>query len=134
MHRVYRQSIPKWKRLEIYETYAGKCMYCGEELHDYYEIEHIHPVISGGGNGYENLGLSCARCNSLKGTKTIEEFRESLIDDVICKKNKVFYKYYCRGLEKYLTESQVSEIHERLVELDMYMAYDLDLKFYFERE
>jgi len=109
-------------------------MYCGKELDVYWEIEHIHPVARGGNNFIENLGLSCQQCNSLKGTKTIEEFRQSLVDDVIRKKNVVFFKHYTRGLGNYLTDEQEAEVYKRLIDLDFYLDRDLELTFFFERE
>ena len=133
-YRTNRQSIPKWKRQHIYEEFGGRCMYCGEMLTDYFEVEHLIPVVRGGDNSSYNLGLSCQRCNSLKGTKTVEEFRESLIRDVVTKKNITLFKYLDRRLETYLTEDQLSEIYERLVNLDWYISHTLELKFYFERE
>ncbi|WP_414583825.1 HNH endonuclease [Scytonema sp. PCC 10023] len=38
------------------------------------QIEHIHPKSKGGSNRVSNLTLSCERCNTKKGTKSIDEF------------------------------------------------------------
>jgi 5-methylcytosine-specific restriction endonuclease McrA len=37
-------------------------------------LEHKTPVSRGGTNEYTNLGISCCKCNSQKGRKTLEEF------------------------------------------------------------
>lgn len=53
--------------------WGNACAYCGTEagaLH----IEHIVPVVRGGGDDLTNLTLACAPCNSKKRTKTAAEF------------------------------------------------------------
>jgi len=39
------------------------------------QLEHKLPISRGGTNEYNNLGVSCQRCNSRKGRKTEYEFR-----------------------------------------------------------
>ncbi len=129
-----RKGIPKFVRRKIFEEFHGKCMYCGRDVSGYFEIEHMHPVVQGGENDLDNLGLSCARCNALKGARTVDEFRHALISDVITKKNQILNKYLDERLESYLTPEQVDRVYELLVDLDMYLAQALKLKFYFERE
>lgn len=34
-----------------------------------FEIDHIIPFIDGGGDSFENLALSCRKCNRAKGRK-----------------------------------------------------------------
>ncbi len=52
------------------------CRYCGVELDaDDWHLEHRTPLVRGGSNRLDNLGLSCARCNLSKGALTEAEFR-----------------------------------------------------------
>ncbi|BAY49300.1 hypothetical protein SAMD00079811_69290 [Scytonema sp. HK-05] len=57
----------------LLEKWGRKCAYCdhaGVPL----QVEHIHPRAKGGSNRVSNLTLSCERCNTKKGTKSIGEF------------------------------------------------------------
>lgn len=42
-------------------------------------LEHKIPLSRGGSNLYENLAVSCQKCNCRKGTKTEEEYRRVVI-------------------------------------------------------
>lgn len=53
-----------------------RCGYCGEDLDDGSEIDHITPVSRGGSNDPSNLTLCCLSCNRTKGDKTLSEYRE----------------------------------------------------------
>ena len=56
------------------------CYYCGCEIQDKKTIDHKTPVIKGGTNENDNLVLSCLHCNTQKGSKTEDEYREWLND------------------------------------------------------
>lgn len=51
----------------------GGCANCGTT--EALQIDHKIPVSRGGTSDIENLQPLCARCNILKGTKTMEEFQ-----------------------------------------------------------
>ncbi len=52
------------------------CRYCGAALDaDNWHLEHLTPLVRGGSNRLDNLGLSCAGCNLSKGALTEAEFR-----------------------------------------------------------
>lgn len=62
---------------EIYIEQLGKCVYCGQSLKNYFEIDHIIPVSRVGSSNYAyNLQLLCGPCNRSKGDKTHDEFLE----------------------------------------------------------
>ncbi len=60
-------------RQYLLEKWGRKCAYCDKEGIPL-QIEHIHPKSKGGSNRVSNLTLSCERCNTKKGTKSIDEF------------------------------------------------------------
>lgn len=41
-------------------------------------VDHVVPLIKGGGNGPENIVVACATCNLKKGAKLPHEFSERL--------------------------------------------------------
>ncbi|GET42588.1 RNA-guided endonuclease IscB [Microseira wollei] len=57
----------------LLEKWGRKCAYCDKEGVPL-QIEHIHSKAKGGSNRISNLTLSCSRCNTKKGTKSIDEF------------------------------------------------------------
>lgn len=65
------------KYLELLREIQGnKCFYCEEPLSKgrSTHIEHLTPVSRGGTNDWQNLVVSCQRCNSQKKNKTLIEF------------------------------------------------------------
>jgi 5-methylcytosine-specific restriction endonuclease McrA len=66
-------TIPRTLRDRIAKTALYRCGYCltdqrvsGAQMH----IEHLTPRARGGASERANLWLSCAWCNSYKGTQT----------------------------------------------------------------
>ena len=57
----------------LLEKWDRQCVYCGIKNVPL-QIEHIHPRSKGGSNSITNLTLSCAKCNTKKGTKDIKDF------------------------------------------------------------
>ena len=56
-------------------TRIGPCFYCGEYRR--LTIEHVLPLVRGGLNAFSNLEAVCVRCNSTKGAKTVDEFKDT---------------------------------------------------------
>lgn len=67
-------NIDKSLRKHIYDSFGGKCAYCGEQLIDKFSIDHIVPTIAGGKSELSNLALSCESCNAYKSDFSLEEF------------------------------------------------------------
>ncbi|CAD5942485.1 HNH endonuclease [Planktothrix tepida] len=63
-YEIREYLLNKWQR---------KCAYCGIE-NVRLQIEHIHPKSQGGSNRISNLCLACEKCNTQKGTQSIELF------------------------------------------------------------
>lgn len=62
-----RRKIPDRVRAAIYERDGYACLQCGAT--DHLTIDHIKPVVLGGGNEKANLQTLCQSCNSRKGAK-----------------------------------------------------------------
>jgi len=77
----------KQDRELIYKKYQGRCAYCGCELPDRWHVDHIKPVVRNPRSGipelperdnYDNYNPSCPSCNIVKGSITLEQFREHI--------------------------------------------------------
>mgnify|MGYP001566747588 CR=1 FL=1 len=66
---VYEDNIKKWGTLTCYLCFNP--ILFGED-----HLEHKIPISRGGTNEYNNLAISCKKCNRKKYTKTEEEFRK----------------------------------------------------------
>ncbi|CAN6464942.1 unnamed protein product [Victoria cruziana] len=64
-------------RKNIYFRDGFTCQYCSS--HDNLTIDHVLPASRGGEWKWENLVTACAKCNTRKGQKTIEEAGMKLI-------------------------------------------------------
>jgi hypothetical protein len=80
-------NTPRIKRQYVWEKSGGLCWYCGARL--YYRDEadtkfkkrlvftadHLHPRAHGG-RGRANKVPACRSCNSYKGSRSVEQFRQ----------------------------------------------------------
>jgi DNA-binding transcriptional MerR regulator len=77
-----RKGIGKRLRFEVFKRDSFTCQYCGKSAPDVVlHIDHIIPVVEGGGNDLVNLITSCVDCNQGKS-------RIKLSDDAAIKKQK----------------------------------------------
>lgn len=78
--RRYRERAKsadtKWlgKRHLVFERDGYKCTYCGADVTDDPNCDHVLPLIAGGTNDLINLTTSCRRCNSAKAGRTLQEW------------------------------------------------------------
>jgi len=70
----------KEQERQIWQKTRGRCVYCGDRLSPFdkrgYTYEHVEPQALGGGHEIDNLYPCCKSCNSSKGKKTLEEYRD----------------------------------------------------------
>lgn len=68
------------KRSKVLAKFNGRCAYCGVVLSTLpsWSVDHVFPKYRGGSDELDNLYPACVRCNRVKATYTIEEFREEL--------------------------------------------------------
>ena len=60
--------------LAQYKRQDGRCFYCGVSVKGKYHVDHVVPLCKGGGDGPENLVVSCPSCNHKKSGKHPMEF------------------------------------------------------------
>lgn len=73
-----RRKLTKAQRSEVAAKYGNRCAYCGHQLGARWHVDHHYAVRRGGLDVSENLMPSCAPCNNLKATLTVQEFRERI--------------------------------------------------------
>lgn len=75
-------TTPKKSALQMYQ--CERCWYCGYRLGnpDLLQFEHQLPRSRGGGNDKDNVVLACGPCNRKKGTRTPDEFLDSLTSEL----------------------------------------------------
>lgn len=65
-----REAISLGMRFHIMRRDNFTCQYCGAQAPDAaLHVDHIVPVVRGGGNDPENLIVACVRCNIGKGAR-----------------------------------------------------------------
>jgi 5-methylcytosine-specific restriction endonuclease McrA len=63
-------------RTVVLEESGWLCSYCGSEADS---VDHVLPRSRGGTSKRTNLVAACRKCNSQKGAKTPEQWREALL-------------------------------------------------------
>lgn len=103
--------MKKAEREKVFNKFGGRCAYCGCDLQKGWHVDHFEPVVREfkydsekqkrvyTGKLYrpendciENNMPSCASCNILKGSTTLEGFRH-FIQNTINSMNKRFTQY-----------------------------------------
>jgi len=75
------KSLCAKTRQKTWEKLPGRCWYCGRELtYAGMYVEHQTPRRRGGGSRIENLVPACTLCNNRKGSRTVAEFRQDILD------------------------------------------------------
>lgn len=86
LNRVAKRNMAKGKITkevinEMFFEQNSKCYYCGKEILSYYEVDHKTPLSRGGNNLKNNLCLTCDFCNTSKGSKTEDEYKQFRIEN-----------------------------------------------------
>ena len=72
---IKKQRIPTNVRRWVIERDGLHCVYCDEDLTDQeVHLDHVIPESKGGPTTFDNLQVTCRRCNISKGILTEEEF------------------------------------------------------------
>ncbi len=70
MERKHKNNTTNFKkqRLRVLRRDGGICVYCGADATC---VDHVVPMVRGGGDEMENLVASCTLCNLRKGSKSV---------------------------------------------------------------
>ena len=74
-----KQRIPTHLRSRVIERDGIHCVYCDEDLTDKeIHMDHVIPESQDGPTTYNNLQVTCRKCNLAKGVLTESEFTNRL--------------------------------------------------------
>ena len=74
-----KQRIPLNLRRRIIERDGVRCVYCDEDLSSAeIHMDHVIPESRGGKTNYNNLQVTCRKCNLAKGVLSEDEFTQRL--------------------------------------------------------
>jgi 5-methylcytosine-specific restriction endonuclease McrA len=74
-----KQRIPLNLRKRVIERDGYRCVYCDEDLiNAEIHMDHVIPESKGGETTYNNLQVTCRKCNLAKGVLTEGEFSNRL--------------------------------------------------------
>lgn len=74
-----KQYIPLNLRRAVIDRDGLHCVFCDDDLTDKeIHLDHIIPESRGGPTTYNNLQVTCRKCNLAKGTLSEEEFTHRL--------------------------------------------------------
>jgi len=75
----HKARIPLHLRRRVLERDGYYCVFCDEDLHDAeIHMDHVIPESKGGPTSYDNLQVTCRKCNLAKGVLTESEFTNRL--------------------------------------------------------
>lgn len=73
-NKFKRINSVRFSRKNVWLRDEGKCQYCSLLINsNEFTIDHIHPKCDGGKSTWENVVVSCYKCNQKKGQKTLKE-------------------------------------------------------------
>lgn len=76
---MLKERIPTKLRKMVIERDGERCVYCDEDLtNSEIHLDHVIPESQGGPTNYENLQVTCRKCNLAKGVLSESEFTNKL--------------------------------------------------------
>ena len=88
-----KDRIPLNLRRQVIERDGLRCVYCDEDLtNSEVHLDHVVPESKGGLTAYNNLQVTCRKCNLSKGILTENEFTERLRTRALNILNRIGYK------------------------------------------
>lgn len=88
-----KDRIPLNLRKRVIERDGYHCVYCDEDLTNAeIHMDHMIAESQGGPTTYDNLQVTCRKCNLAKGVLTESEFVERLRTRALNILNRIGYK------------------------------------------
>jgi 5-methylcytosine-specific restriction endonuclease McrA len=76
---MLKQRIPSNLRRSVIDRDGLHCVYCDDDLSDSeIHMDHVIPESKGGATTYNNLQVTCRKCNLDKGVLSESEFMNKL--------------------------------------------------------
>lgn len=73
-------NVLKFNRKNVYIRDGGCCQYCGKKVSlSEFTFDHVVPRHLDGKCRWENIVISCVRCNSQKASKPLDRYHRKLI-------------------------------------------------------
>lgn len=74
-----KERIPRNLRRMVIERDGRRCVYCDEDLTDAeVHLDHVIPESRGGPTNFNNLQVTCRKCNLSKGVLSEDQFTDRL--------------------------------------------------------
>lgn len=74
-----KERIPLNLRRRVIDRDGYHCVFCDEDLsNSEVHLDHVIPESQGGLTSYDNLQVTCKKCNSAKGVLSEAEFTNRL--------------------------------------------------------
>jgi len=75
-----KKEIIRFSRANIFVRDHSVCQYCGEKFgRSHLTLDHVIPIVQGGGKSWENIVTACKPCNQRKGGRTPAQANMNLI-------------------------------------------------------
>jgi len=79
MPKRYTNILP-FNRMNVYIRDSGTCCYCGKKVSiSNFTFDHVIPRADGGKSCWENVVVSCVKCNNQKDRIPLHKFSKKLI-------------------------------------------------------
>lgn len=70
----HKRSVPRFQKKAIFARDLWTCQYCNSRLsYSAATIDHVFPKSRGGETSWFNCVIACKKCNTRKGSKTLDE-------------------------------------------------------------
>ena len=88
-----KERIPLNLRRRVIERDGPRCVYCGLDLINVeIHLDHVIPESRGGSTTFDNLQVTCRKCNLEKGILNEDEFMTRLRERAIRILNRLGYQ------------------------------------------
>lgn len=75
-----RKQIVRFSRTNVFIRDQHRCQYCGNSFNkSHLTLDHVRPVVQGGGKSWENIVTACKPCNQKKGGRTPHQAKMDLV-------------------------------------------------------